>query len=52
MDQITMECLRKHGSQGRHSQMEPRVTTSLTFESGNQVYRWVTERSGCRLVKK
>jgi hypothetical protein len=52
MDQSTIESMRKHGSKGRHSQMEPRVTTSLTFESGNQVYLWVTDRSGCRLARK
>lgn len=50
MDRHTLESIRKHGAKARAAGLGGRKPTRVTFESGSQVYLWVTERGSCRLA--
>ena len=52
MDKRDIKTLRKHGFKAATTLPKRQVTTSLTFESENRVYLWVTERSGSQVSGK
>ncbi|MDD5629683.1 MAG: hypothetical protein PHU21_11500 [Elusimicrobia bacterium] len=52
MDCRTSEILRKHGAKAHSAWRARRATTSLLFAPESRAYLWVTDRSGCGLVRR